>query len=245
MSVDLRSLFLHLQRQLAGKLETARKVIDHPGIKGGTAEAGWIGMLEEYLPKRYCVASGFVIDSDGGQSRQLDLVLYDRQYSPFLFNQDGALFVPAESVYAVFEVKQDLSKEHIVDASEKAASVRNLHRTSVGITHAGGRFEPRPPIPILAGLVCLGSRWSPAFGDPLVSSLGDLAAAGRLDLICSLQHGACEVVYSENGQPRLEKSAFDTALIFFFLRLLERLQCVGTVPAIDLRRYGRSLEMEG
>jgi hypothetical protein len=40
----------------------------------------------------------------------------------------------------------------------------------------------------------------------------------------------------------LDLSAPDTALIFFFLRLLERLQGLGTVPAMDLRRYGKVLE---
>jgi hypothetical protein len=30
---------------------------------------------------------------------QVDIVIYDRQYSPFLFNQNGAKCVAAESVY--------------------------------------------------------------------------------------------------------------------------------------------------
>lgn len=42
-------------------------------------------------------------------------MIYDRRYSPFLFNQSGAVFIPAESVYAVFEVKQELSRETVRD----------------------------------------------------------------------------------------------------------------------------------
>lgn len=241
MPADLRRLFLRLQEQLTAHLATNREVIGHPGLKGSASEERWISMLSEYLPKRYCVTGAVVIDSLGGLSDQLDLVIYDRQYSPFLFLQDGVSYIPAESVYAVFEVKQELSGETVEYAANKAASVRNLRRTSVPITHAGGVEEPRDPKPILAGLVCLDSRLSPAFGDTLVAKLAALAEPGRLDLICALQHGSCEVQYREEA-PHLERSASDTALIFFFLRLLERLQSVGTVTAMDLRQYGRVLE---
>ena len=151
--MDLRKLFLHLQDQLATRLQSNRAMIDHPGAKGSATEEGWREMLGEYLPKRYCVSKAFVIDADGGQSDEIDLVVYDRQYSPFLFKQDGAIFIPAESVYAVFEVKQSLTAQNVGYAIEKAASVRRLRRTSVTITHVAGTSDPRPLFPILAGLL--------------------------------------------------------------------------------------------
>jgi hypothetical protein len=134
---------------------------------------------------------------------KLDLVIYDRQYSPLLFNQDGALYVPAESVYAVLEVKPELDKGTVEYAGKKAASVRALKRTSVPVPHAGGVFEPRKLFEILAGIVALESSWKPPFGDSLLDVL--------------------------HGSP-------------LFLRLLGRLQSLGTVPALDLTEYGRSLE---
>ncbi|HEX3555841.1 MAG TPA: DUF6602 domain-containing protein [Thermoanaerobaculia bacterium] len=239
MSVDLRKLFLHLQTQLATRLQGNREILDHPSAKGAATEEGWRQMLEDYLPKRYCVAKAFVIDGDGDKSEEIDLVIHDRQYSPFLFNQDGAIYIPAESVYGVFEVKQSLSAETIDYAIQKAASVRRLTRTSVTITHAGGKFEPRPPFPILAGLLSLESDWKPPLGEPLAKRLE--AGPGRLDLICALRHGTAEATYSVENPLRLELSAPDSALIFFFLRLLDRLQGLGTVPAIDLRKYGKAL----
>lgn len=241
MPVDLRSLFLHLQDQLATRLQSNRAILDHPLAKGLATEEGWREMLERYLPKRYCVSKAFVIDADGSQSQEIDLVIYDRQYSPFLFEQDGAIFIPAESVYAVFEVKQELSSATVTDAIEKAASVRKLRRTSVSITHAGGAYPPRPVFPILTGLLALKSSWNPPLGDSLVAGLESASPEGRLDLLCALRHGSAEAAYGSTGQVTLEVSAPDTALIFFFLRLLEKLQGLGTVPAMDLRAYGRSL----
>jgi hypothetical protein len=237
----LRERFLLLQEKLASCLKMDR-TIHHQGMKGMASEAGWRDMLAGYLPRRYSVAQAFVIDSRGEQSQQLDLVLHDRQFSPFLFNQNDALYIPAESVYAVFEVKQGLDRSTIRYAGEKAASVRNLHRTSAPIPWAGGKAEPRPPIPILAGLLCFDSLWSPPFGDPLRAALAGLAGPERLDLVCALTHGSFEVRYPGDNPPEIDLSAPDTALIFFFLRLLERLQAVATVPAMEIREYARALE---
>lgn len=237
----LRDRFLLLQQSLASALKLDQS-IHHGGEMGAAFEKGWRDMLATYLPKRYCVASAFVIDSQGQQSQQLDLVIHDRQYSPFLFNQHDRLYIPAESVYAVFEVKQRLERATVRDAGKKAASVRNLHRTSAPVPTAAGIEKPRPPIPILAGLLCFESRWSPPFGSPLIESLGELGASERLDLVCALTHGSFEAQYPESAPPQLDLSAPDTALIFFFLRLLERLQKVATVPAMDIREYAKVLE---
>lgn len=242
MPVDLRDLFLHLQTQLALRLQSNRAILDHGPAKGTATEEGWRRMLEDYLPQRYRVSKGFVIDAAGGLSDEIDLVIHDRQYSPFLLNQDHALYIPAESVYAVFEVKQELSARTVDDAIAKAASVRRLRRTSIKITHAGGEFPARPPFPILTGLLCLDSTWTPPLGDTLANRLGASPEDGRLDLLCALGHGTAEVTYPAPQQVHLDLSTPDSALIFFFLRLLGRLQSLGTVPAMDLREYGKALE---
>lgn len=91
--------------------------------------------------KRYKVDKGIVIDSTGKQSEQIDLIIYDAQYSYLVFRQNDTLLIPAESVYAVFEVKQNLNKERIEYAGAKAKSVRELLRTSAPIKHAGGEYR--------------------------------------------------------------------------------------------------------
>jgi hypothetical protein len=63
----------------------------------------------------------------------------------------------------------------------------------------------------------------------------------RLDIGCVLQAGAFEVSYTESTSQMLDLSAPDTALIFFFLRLLRRLQQMGNVSAMDLIEYSRIL----
>ena len=160
-----------MSSELSSHLETSRKVISHPGTKGEASELNWCNMLGKYLPARYRVSKAFVLDSEGQLSEQIDIAIYDRQYSPFLFNEDGALYVPAESIYAVFEVKQELNRSHVKYAGEKAASVRRLVRTTAPITHAGGVFEAKNPNPIIAGILCLESSWNPPLGAPLLEGL--------------------------------------------------------------------------
>src|SRR5208282_2750568 len=135
--IDLNKVFLGLQEQMIAALSTDREIIRHPATKGTATELHWLRMLGDYLPKRYSVDNAFVLDCEGNLSDQIDVVIYDRQYSPFLFNQDGAKHVPAESVYAVLELKQELNGANVLYAAEKAASVRRLRRTIAPIPHAG------------------------------------------------------------------------------------------------------------
>src|SRR4029453_9246834 len=109
--------------------------------------------LKDPFPHRYQADRAFVIDSRGECSEQIDIVIYDRQYSPFLYNQANQRYVPAESVYAVLEVKQDLSAEHVRYAGGKAASVRRLHRTSAAVPTVAGVVTAGQPQRIIAGIL--------------------------------------------------------------------------------------------
>lgn len=236
-NVDLSSLFMNLQKEMKAKLETGRACVDHPGEKGDDSEVRWIEWFVNYLPKRYDAKKAFVLDSRGALSNQIDVVIFDRQYSPFLLHRDRACYVPAESVYAVLEIKQSLNRAHVKYAMEKIRSVRALHRTSARIPHAGGVYKPKRSNPILSGILTYDCDWAKPFGKPLKQSLLTDNPEERIDLGCSICDGAFEARYGKKGTVTLETSGEKGALIFFFLKLLTRLQEQGTVAAIDLRQY--------
>lgn len=241
--VSVRELFLALQDELAVRLGGRRRVLVHPETKGTASELNWQGMLDGFLPARYRLTKAFVVDCDGQTSDQIDLVIHDRHYSPLLFRDGGACFVPAESVYGLVEVKQELDKETVEYAGRKAASVRRLRRTTAPIPHAGGTFDPKEPPPIFAAIVCLESGWNPPLGESLMKTLGALPAEDRLDLGCTLARGAFEATYPTSGAAveLVKNAAADTTLVFFCLRLLKRLQAMGTVPALDLSAWSAAL----
>lgn len=239
--IDLKELFYGLQSQMVTKHLTNRKSITHPGIKGDASEDNWIEWLKTYLPKRYSVDKAFIIDCKGNISDQIDIVIYDQQYSPFVFNQSGAIYIPAESVYAIFEVKQELTRDYIIYAGKKAESVRNLERTSAPIPHAGGVFSPKVHKNILAGILVLESSWVDPLGVSFENSIKCLNEKQRLDMGCALQSGSFMVLYDDNGT-NIEKSSQNEALIYFFLKLLMELQKLGTIPAMDILCYASALE---
>lgn len=240
-TINLKELFYDLQKQMISKHMTNRRGIGHPGTKGDASELNWIEWLKTYLPKRYCVDKAFVIDCNGNISDQIDIVIYDQQYSPFVFNQDGAIYIPAESVYAVFEVKQELNKSHVDYAGKKAESVRELTRTSIPIIHAGGSFPAKEPKEILAGILTLNSSWADPIGSSLDSCLKNLNEKQRLNIGCILECGSFLINYTE-GIPEIKKSTKEEAFISFFLNLLMELQKVGTITAMDIMRYAQVLD---
>jgi hypothetical protein len=154
---DLPQLLDALHQLLVNELGIARKTIGHSGTKGAVTEARWIEMLSHHLPSRYEVSNAFVIDSRNQCSDQIDIVIHDRQYSPFVLKFGSAIYVPAESVYGVFEVKQEMTATEVAYAGSKIESVRKLHRTSIPIRHAGGTYPAKALQPILGGLLCLKS----------------------------------------------------------------------------------------
>jgi hypothetical protein len=167
LSVLLAGLHDDIQR----KLETVRQSFGHPGTKGDASEKVWLELLETYLPKRYQAATAHVVDSKGVFSDQIDAVVFDRQYSPFIFHYQGQTIIPAESVYAVFEAKQAINAAQVEYAQKKAASVRRLHRTSLPIPHAGGTYPPKPLIPIRRGQAATGARrMGRARAKPIISA---------------------------------------------------------------------------
>ena len=231
----MREAFVDVQAELELKLRRASQSISHAGTQGSVNEDHWIDILRAYLPKRYEVATGFVIDSKGGRSQQVDVVVFDKHFTPTLLDQQNHRYIPAEAVYAVFESKPHIDKSYLEYAGDKAASVRKLHRTSVAISHAGGTFKPKEPFPIVAGILAPKSSWADGLGSTFKKHL-PVSADERLDCGCALEDGAFD---SFDGDCKIVPR--EGALIFFLFRLLSKLQSLGSVPAIDWAAYAESL----
>ena len=236
---SLEKILSSLHADIENRLQLARNSFRHPGTKGDASEEIWLKLFQTYLPKRYQAEKAHVVDSKGEFSEQIDVVIFDRQYSPFIFNFEKQLIVPAESVYAVFEAKQVINAEHVRYAQDKVKSVRRLHRTSLPIPHAGGTYRPRPLIPIIGGILTFESDWSQTFGKPLRKYLGASEDDERLNLGCIAAHGHFsfdnkleDYVFFEGGKPA-------TAFLF---NLISRLQLSATVPMIDIQAYAQWLK---
>lgn len=258
--IDLKELFQGLQDQMQISLNVNRKFIRHPGSKGDATEQHWIEFLRTYLPDRYKVDKAIVIDSTGNVSEQMDVVIYDAIYTPFIFKQDGFMYIPAESVYAVFEVKQDV-EGYIEYAAKKIESVRKLKRTSISMIASGKTTDARPLTKIIGGILTTTSSYNG--NDTVKKHLEKLKGLQTLDLGCLCNVGSfyvdyketvpddldpikdnrkyIEQVYESREVNEIEFSNKDVSLFTFFLQLVSYLKSIGTVPAIDINAYLKAI----
>jgi len=235
---SLKNVLSGLHDDIQQRLETIRKTMAHPGTKGDASEGVWNELFNEYLPKRYQADKAHVVDSEGTFSQQIDVVIYDRQYSPFIFHYEGQIVIPAESVYAVFEAKQSANLDHVKYAQEKVRSVRQLRRTSLPIPHAGGTYPAKPLIPIYGGLLTFESDWKPALGDSFLAALKEDQEDGKLDFGCVAAHG---YFHAEKEPGTYAIHAGGKPATAFLFKLISQLQFSGTVPMIDVQAYARWL----
>ena len=156
--VDIKELFKLKQKQMLASFGL-NIGFEHAPTKGDATEEEWRKWFNDNFPKRYCAEKAFVIDYEGNCSDQMDIVIYDTHFSPIIFENNGQKYIPAESVYAVFEVKQDLSKEQLIYCKNKISSVKSLIRTSAPINTIRGYEIGRPAPTVIGGLLTYKSSW--------------------------------------------------------------------------------------
>jgi hypothetical protein len=235
---SLPTLLDALHDSVEQELQRARTALAHPTDKGDASEEVWIELFNKYLPRRYEARKAHVVDSQGTFSQQMDVVIHDRQYSPLVFTFKDTFYVPAESVYAVFEAKQTISDKHIAYAQEKVESVRKLHRTSMPVPTIDGLKRPKAPSHILGGLLTLTSDWKPALGDTMLGHLQKDQDVGRLDIGCVADAGW--FVFDQATKDFIRHEVNRSATRFLF-ELIARLQELATVPMLDVRAYAAQI----
>jgi hypothetical protein len=233
----LQRAFATEQSCLVAKLRSSDRII-HDGDRGEVNEQYFINVLRNYLPNRYTVHKATILDSEGHVSDSIDVVVHDRQYAPTLLDSESHRYIPAEAVYAVFECKPKIDKAYLEYAGKKAESVRRLKRTSVQIPHAGGSYPPKPHVEIIAGILAIEVDWKDGLSTSFENCHSALTGFTRLD--CGLAvNGHAFDTFQAGGSYTYCKS--ENALVFFLFRLLNQLQSLGTVPAIDWNAYAAQL----
>lgn len=130
-NVTLRKIMESAATKMLADFEATRG-ISHNLSKGLSREYSVMEeFLQPYLPSRYSIGSGIIIDAENKESRQQDLVIFDHFNSPLLLNMESVKIFFSESVFAVIEVKSSLDKAEIKDIVQKSASVWNLSKAVI------------------------------------------------------------------------------------------------------------------
>jgi len=236
MDNKLYNLLAAKQNTLAAFLGESG-AIPHPTGNGDNSEKSWKNFLEEILPRKYGIDKGYVIDYEGNVSEQIDLIIYDALYSPFvLISKTGEKFIPAEAVYAIVEVKPNIDKENIEYANNKIQTVKNLKRSSRGMTCAGKRTEKRSLTHILG--ILLATKMDIVNDSTIINHLENNK---NIDLGCAINGYSFISIKKKDGSVKFEKTSENEAILGLFFNLNNELHEIGTVAAIDIRKYANAL----
>src|SRR4051794_34848297 len=102
-----------LKRSLSSYESLAKTLVQHKAEKGRIVESVVKTALRSILPGRFSIGTGFVINSDGQSSSQLDLVIYDGHFNSPIVLEGGTGLFPVECVYGHVEVKSRLDRDEI------------------------------------------------------------------------------------------------------------------------------------
>lgn len=176
-------------------LTAARAALTHSGLKGDANEEGVREVMRQYFPRSLDVSTGTIIDSNGKQSRQLDVVLSDAARTPVFFQAGGSRVIPAECAVAVIEVKAALTIEELRRSYKNMRSVKEMEKKAF-FKEKGAVYQENS---------LYGTGWSywptqhfvfayeSATLDTLKAELDTLQdgdpVEGRIDMICSLNRG--------------------------------------------------------
>ena len=118
-----------LGRDLVTGFDDARMATT-PDLVGHAMEQAVRDRLEQILPGAMGVGSGCVIDTSGRTSRQMDVVIYERDHCPVFCvnNSPATTYYPCEGVIAVGEIKSSFGRSELRDAFDKIKSVKSLQR---------------------------------------------------------------------------------------------------------------------
>ncbi|KJD43096.1 hypothetical protein QD47_24570 [Paenibacillus terrae] len=99
------------------------KIPSHNLTTGTTRELVWGELFRSMIPKKFCIDQGvFIIDSFGNISAEVDLAIFDEQYTPYIFCFGNIKFIPIEAVAVAIQCKSKSTS----DASDWAKTIKPL-----------------------------------------------------------------------------------------------------------------------
>lgn len=107
---------------------------NHPSTLGGYREEIWKSLFEQIVPKKFSIErSVFILDSEGNVSDEVDLVIFDEQYTPYIFKYGIIKFIPIEAVAVVIQCKSKGKNNDKEDLEKWLESINKLQTSDRSI----------------------------------------------------------------------------------------------------------------
>lgn len=139
----------------------------HGATIGSNRENVWKELFERIVPKKFKIANNvFIIDAQGNCSAEIDLAIFDEEYTPYIFKHGVLKFIPIEAVVAVIECKSD---DHDAEKFTSWLEKMDALKTSQG------------SIARIAGRIAVGSD---DIGDVSAAYLNTQTATRPIKILC-------------------------------------------------------------
>jgi hypothetical protein len=137
----LRRFFSYRATQLQGLVDAVRDLIKHGLTKGVEAEQALASLLQSVLPLRFSSGKGFLIDTGGHQSHEIDLIVLDAMNTARLFDFRAFELVPVEAALACIEVKTTLTKSELDDTFTRFQAIHDMDFIQEKVIRPSSDFE--------------------------------------------------------------------------------------------------------
>ena len=111
---DIKDNYKNLEKSIVRQLNF--EVKNHHLTAGHHREVIWMDFFRQIIPMKFAIRQGvFLIDSKGEVSKEVDLAVFDEQYTPYIFNYGNIYFIPIEAVAMVIQCKsRSLNKTNVL-----------------------------------------------------------------------------------------------------------------------------------
>jgi hypothetical protein len=265
--MELAAYWSGIHAALNGRLQSIKEALRHPS-SGGNAEAYFRDLIRQYLPTRYSIETGFVVNAQGERSDLMDALIVDTHVIAPLSAEPHFKVFPAEAVLAAIEItsapKSKVPRkgiegriEKIEDDLLKLAKVRKIAKRRAyilpALVQATAQGAPRPgeirldyELAPRAYLITCGDEWvkRETYERHILASLTSASARRSevwLNAAFSMKHGML------NFRPYVTYEAEwrgRNPMLEFILTLNDSVSRIQT-GRIDVRRYRPTLPALG
>lgn len=117
---------------------------EHGTTIGTFREVLWKDLFEQLVPKKFVVEqSVFIMDSKGKVSKEVDLVILDEIYTPYIFRQGHLKFIPIEAVAVAIECKSENLDATVI--KNWTQSINDLKTSDRGIARLFSHVQSKEP----------------------------------------------------------------------------------------------------
>lgn len=98
----------------------------HAAEFGRFRESVTADFLKSFIPGYIGISNGFVVSPTNNISTQCDIILYDKELTPLIKDDNHNQFFPTDCIKGIGEVKSNLTKSALLDALIKLSKIKEV-----------------------------------------------------------------------------------------------------------------------